>query len=116
MRHFSERVRKEIPNWPQMTVRDRPVNKNYDSEVGNQLGFRVDKWGVAGRYFYSLTIVTMKNSKGKIIWQKAFSYHSSTYKRGRNLEEFLADNGALLKEEIAFAAGLSASDFINHLK
>lgn len=116
MKHFSERVRKEIPNWSQMTIRDQPVNKNYESEVGNQMEFRVDKWGVAGRYFYSLTIVTMKSANGKIIWQKAFSYHSSTYKRGRKLEEFLADNGKLLKEEIVFAADLTVSDFINYLK
>ena len=115
MKHFSERVEKEIPNWPNMTIRDRPVNGNYKSGDGNQLEFRVDKWGVAGRYFYSLTIGTLKNPNGKIIWQKAFSYHSSTYKRGRVLEEFLADNGKLLKEEIAFAADLSVSDFIDHL-
>ncbi len=116
MKHFSERVIKEIPNWPQMVIRNQPVKKNYKSEVGNQLKFRVDKWGVAGRYFYALTFVTMKSTNGKIIWQKKFPYHSSTYKRGKKLEEFLADNGKLLKEEIAYAADLTVSDFINQLR
>jgi hypothetical protein len=116
MMHFSERVGQEISNWPQMIIIDQPVNKGYKSADGNQLEFAVDKWGVAGRYFYSLTIVTMKSSDGQILWKKAFSYHSSTYGRGMALEEFLADNGKLLKEEVAFAADLTVTDFINHLK
>lgn len=116
MKHFSERVRKEIPNWPEMTIRDQPVNKNYESEVGNTLEFRVHQWGIANRYFNSLTIVTLKNSNSKILWRKNSYYHSSMYKRGRKLEEFLADNGKLLKEEIAFAANTTVSDFINHIK
>ena len=116
MMHFSERAGQEISNWPQMVIMDQPVNKGYESADGNQLEFGVDKWGVAGRYFYSLTIVTMKNSEGQILWKKAFSYHSSTYGRGMAFEEFLANNGKLLKEEVAFAADLTVSDFINHLK
>lgn len=116
MKLFSERAGKEIPDWPKTSIREEPVGRRYKSGTGHHIEFTVDKWGVAGKYFYALTIATMKNSKGRRVWAKKFSYHSSSYRRGMKLKQYMAEDGKLLKEEIAHAADLTVAHFIKSLK
>jgi len=69
-----------------------------------------------GNGFLSKTMVTMKDSQGEVLWQKSFTYVSKDFERDKGIDEFEADDGKLLREEIEFAADKTAADFIQHLK
>lgn len=119
MDKFVARAGKEIPNWPAMDIEKEPVNAEYSYKAGNILEFKLDNPCLtfeSGGCFYSITTVVLKNMNGNVLWKRSFGYLSKEYGRQRKLEEFEADNGKLLKEEMDFAAEETASNFIKHFK
>lgn len=120
MDKFVARAEKEILNWPAMDIEQKPLDSEYSHKSGNTLEFKLpynpyltfEKGGCFG----SVTTVTLKNTNGNILWKKTFAYLSKTYDRQRKIEEFEADSGKLLKEEMNFAAEETVSDFIKHFK
>jgi len=157
MKKFTQKVRKEIPQWPMMVIENKPVKAGALSDfptaevigisyttahravsatpvaegstsitkAGVLLDFSVAIWGMdyAGKVtpglaegFLSITNVKMVDNKGEMLWEKEFIYKSQEFGRGRELEEFKAEDGKLLKDEIEFAAEKTASAFIEHLK
>ena len=58
----------------------------------------------------------MIDSGGNLLWEKSFTYTSRKFNRNSNLDEFEADNGKSLKDEIKFAVEQTVSDFIGHFK
>ncbi|MFH1349034.1 MAG: hypothetical protein ABIH58_05375, partial [Patescibacteria group bacterium] len=116
MRKFVDRTPQEIPNWPAMNVEEQPSREEY-STSGTLLEFRVtlfDLNDVNG--LTSNIITTMKDSEGNVLWKKGFLYYSRKFERKRSIDEFQAENGKLLKEEMEFAADKTVSDFIEHFK
>lgn len=120
MDKFVVRVGKEIPSWPVMDVEKEPVNAEYSHKAGSILEFKhaynpyltFEKGGCFG----GVTTVMLKNANGNVLWKKTFAYLSNWYDRQKKLEEFEADNGKLLKEEMDFAAEETVSNFIKHFK
>ncbi len=117
MTKFVERVSKEIPNWPPMTVEEQPIGGDYTFTSGTLLEFEVTDltlhW-ITG--FEARVNATMKNSEDDVLWRKSFGYRSRDFDRQRSIDEFKADNAKLLKEEMKFAADKTVSDFIEHFK
>jgi hypothetical protein len=62
------------------------------------------------------TIITLKDMQENIIWEKGFLYDSALFGRPTNEKALKADQCKLLKEEYAFAAEKTVTDFINHFK
>lgn len=121
MKKFTQSVRKEIPQWPMMIIKKSPIDQNYSHESGILLEFRVIDWGVRyeGMYaptegFFTTTNVKMVDHEGKVLWERTFRYESEEFARSLTLEEFEANNGKLLKEEIEFAAERTVTDFIEY--
>ena len=122
MNRFVEKMNQEASKWPLLAVRSEPVGEDY-AEPCTLIEFKVKRLAYGyldfvrggGNGFLSKTIVTMKDPNGEILWQKSFTYLSKDFKRDKNIDEFEADDGKLLKEEMEFAAEKTVSDFIAHL-
>lgn len=118
-KRFVDQAVKEIPNWPTMDVQERPLTNDY-AEKSAVLEFKVNRIAIGnlgGDGLTSVTIATMKDSNGEVIWEKSFRYSSNDFARGgRSSDDFLADDKKLLKEEMEFAADKTVFDFIAHFK
>ena len=117
MSKFVERAGKEIPNWPTVTVMNNPISTDF-AETSSLLIFHVKN---NFRFHYdaglmSDIVATMKDSNGKVLWSKDFSYVSYNYKRDKSLKNLEADNYKLFKEEIVFASEKTVEDFIGNFK
>jgi hypothetical protein len=66
--------------------------------------------------FRATTLVKMKDLKGNVLWEKSFTYKGSNFKRIHSVEDFKAEDGFILQEEMEFAADTTASDFIRHFE
>lgn len=122
MNKFTDRMDRETSDWPALNVEPEPVREDY-AESCTLIEFKVKRLAYGyldfvrggGNGFLSKTVVTMKDSNGEVLWQKSFTYLSKDFKRDKDITEFEADDGKLLKEEIEFAAEKTVSDFISHL-
>ncbi len=108
-------------------VPDAPAVKEFSSitKAGVLLAFSVQVWGLSyagggkagdANGFLSITTVKMVDNTGEVLWEKEFTYKSEEFGRGQKLEEFDAENGKLLKEEIEYAAEKTVSAFFQHFK
>ncbi len=123
MDKFVQRLTKEKLDWPALTVLEKPVEKDY-ADSCTLIEFKVKRIaygyldfirGGGGNGLLCKTVVTMKDPNGEVIWQKSYTYLSKDFNRDKDIDEFEADNGKLLKEEMEFAAEKTVSDFISHL-
>jgi len=123
MDKFTRRLNNEIPNWPTLTIVDRPLKEDF-AEPCTSIEIRVKRLAYGyldfirggGNGFLSKTVITMKDPEGDVLWQKTFTYLSKDFNRDRDIDELEADDGRLLREELEFAAEKTASEFIKHLK
>ncbi len=116
MDKFVERASKEIPNWPTTTFEEQPIGEDYSYKSGTLLTFRASGLLDFGAGLLTQVYATMTDSKGNVLWKKAFLYKSSDFDRKKSIDEYEADNFKLLKEELEFAADKTVSDFIEHFK
>lgn len=117
MKEFVEKIGTELPNWPAMKIENQPVSKDYAHPLKTLLDFEVSMLKLMSIHgLISTTSVTLKDSNDNILWQKNFTYISRDFGRDKSIDEFEADNGILLKEEMMFAANKTVSDFIRHFK
>lgn len=134
MNKFLEGVNRSMPAWRSLTAVNEPLKEEFNEQStviefdvkrlaygsidltrgGVILERGLDK-GVIVDGFLSKTIVTMKDPKGEVLWQKSYLYLSKDYGREKSLDQLEADNCTLLKEELMFAAEQTAQDFISHL-
>lgn len=123
MDKFVERLKKEVSDWPALTIEKKPVGEDF-AESCYLIEFKVNRLAYGyldivrggGNGFFSNTVVTMKDPVGDVLWQKSFTYQSKDFERDKNIDDFEADDGKLLREEIEFAAEKTVSEFIKHLK
>lgn len=119
MQKFVEQLGKRQAIWSKLIIEDKPAIEGH-IETETLLEFRVQRLAYgyldfingAGHGFLSKTVVTMKEPRGKILWQKSFTYSSKDFDRGREIDAFEADDGKLLKEELAFAIEKTVAAFI----
>lgn len=120
MNQFVERVSNEIPNWPEMTIEDKPVKWNYVYESGYLLivrftHIRLTSYGKL-KGLSTTTSIHMKSPDGNLLDGHTFIYDPSEFDRNRDLEELEENNCELLKEDFKFAAEKTVSDFIEYFK
>ncbi|GAB4410364.1 MAG: hypothetical protein OHK0032_06140 [Thermodesulfovibrionales bacterium] len=123
MDKFARRLKRERPDWPVLTVVEKPLKEEF-TEPCTLIEIRVKRLAYGyldfirggGNGFLSKTVITMKDPEGDVLWQKSFTYLSKDFNRDRDVDEFEADDGKLLKEELEFAAEKTVSEFFKHLK
>jgi hypothetical protein len=134
MEKFMEGVSQAVPSCPELTAVTEPLKEEFngpstviefdvkrlaygsvDLTRGGIIFERGLDRGVIADGFLSKTVVTMRDPKGEVLWQKGYVYLSKDHDRGMSLEELEADNFCLLKEEMVFAAEQTVQDFIGHL-
>jgi hypothetical protein len=124
---FVARAPKEIPNWPAMTIEDKPLDDYYTDRGGNNnyvtdknfcvLEIKVDEIKIEKNSGLSIqTTVKMKDKDNNVIWEKGYVYDPNKFSRGKNYESLKADNYKLLKEEYNYASEMTVTDFIIHFK
>ena len=135
MDKFVDGISKNVPDCPHLSPLMEPVKTEFkgDSSVieldvkrlayGSidltRGGIAMDRGlgkGVIADGFLSKTVVTMKNRKGEIIWQKDYVYLSKDHDRARTLEDLESNGYSHLKEEMTFAAAQTAQEFVNDLR
>ena len=114
MEKFIDRAGREIPHWPVMTIEKEPIGFGYKFEAGALLVFKVLKLSIdPGKMeFSSITSVMIKDINGNVLWEKFFTYKGGQFERRRSLDDFKADNGAFIEEEMEFAAEATVADFL----
>jgi hypothetical protein len=116
MNKFVDRVTTEVRAWPEMEVRPKPVERDYDYEDGWLLVIEVkDVRLCQGKGLSTMTTAEMKDPNDTLLWRKTFTYKAKEFARCCDLEELEANQGKLLREEVKFAVDKTVSAFIEHL-
>jgi len=114
---FAERAKVEIPGWPAMFVEKKPVNEVLNDKDNFTLQFKIDSTEIEKSYgLHFVSIATMKDKEGNIVWEKGYLYESKNFDRETDYDILQKDNNKKLKEEIVFAADQTVKDFIEHFK
>lgn len=134
MDRFVQEITVTHSDWPILTIVPEPISEEI-SEHSTIIEFNVNRIaygsidltrggiileqgfekGFVSDGFLSKTTVTMKDSEGEVIWQKCFIYLSKDFGHEMTLDELEANDYALLRQEMAFAAEKTTQDFISHL-
>jgi len=115
MAKMMRRLPQEVPQWPTMVAEDKPVAADY-TYSGPLLTFLSGLSFATYEGLNAATDVKLTDANGTVRWQTSVGYNSREFKRDREVEQFEADNGRLLKEEWEFAAETIATRLIRHLK
>lgn len=120
MKKFTEKISKDIPDWPQMIIEEKPVERGY-TPAGPILALQTFFIQVSdGGYCHGLCAfadIAMKDSNNNVLWYKRFSYRSKDFAREpQSFDDFEKEEGKLLKEEMNFAAETTVLRFIEHFK
>jgi len=113
---FSERAKKEIPQWPAMSIAQEPVKDDYLNDKSAYIveikieDIRIE---MNSGVVIESTIV-MKDRSNNTIWEKGYQYDAFYFQRLNNYDTLMRDNCKCLKEEFEFAAEKTVSDFIAH--
>ncbi len=117
LKRFSERVADEVPDWPKMEVDNQPVDKKFKYRDGTLIEFDVVvldvKWPVG---LVTEVVGTMKDSRGRILWQKNYFFTDHKREWGWPLGDYFVFNGEYLRKELLRVADLTVTDFITHFK
>jgi len=122
---FASQINDEFPNWTDIYIETKPVEmpakmqegEQYKYKDGHLLTLYIDSAGLAwDSGFFATVRAHMVNSDGKIIYHAFTFYRTSNYGDYRTREEYLADGGKLLIEEMQIAADRISKDVIKHLK
>jgi len=117
MRRFVERAGKEIPNWPEMVVEAKPVIKGYTYKDGHTILIDLSHvWVTFGVGLHMEGWITMNNPAGDIIYKRLFYYRSKDFNLTKSIDEYLADNCKLLREEMPIAADYNAKDLVKYIR
>lgn len=126
MKKFIERAAKELPGLPAMAVRMEPVEQTPVYDSGAFFEFSVDQVLIAEGSneeggFGAVVTAALRDFRNNLLWQRRVDYALSLdtktrASRGKPMKQFEADNGKLLKEEMAYAAESLVSNFIAHFK
>lgn len=108
---FVEKLRENIPGPPELQVLENPVDDEYKAPDSAHLitvhvvMVEIDESnGLSAR-----TIGKMISPRGSVIWEKIYDYKTTDFSGQYSLKELEADNGSLLKQEIARAAEKTVS-------
>ncbi len=115
---FVERLEQEFPDLPKPVVQETPikVQAKLDNSTSHVLVLWVYDIQLYDSGLQTKTNAKMIGPKQQVIWQGSYTYDSTDFPKPHSASELAADNGKLLREELAFAAEKTVSDLIEHLK
>ena len=117
MRRFVEHGRIEMHNWPEMVMEENPVKKGYAYKGSHVILIELTHvWVTFGVGLHMEGWVTMNNPAGEMIYRSLFYYRSKDFNLRKSIDEYLADNCKLLKEELPIAADYNAKDIVKHIR
>jgi hypothetical protein len=116
LQSITQRVAKEVQDWPIMSIVEQPVDENY-APTKPTLFVRTNEIVLSDTLgFHEATTIELAGREREKIWRKLVQYNSRKYDRMRTLDEFKADDNKLLKEEMRFAADKMVYAFIEDLR
>jgi hypothetical protein len=114
VRKFAEKARKDIKGWPETKILDGPVPKSKEFDGPSALFSFGTIMLTADDYLYAEAFLTMKDSEGRVICDKFGRFNGYQAKRTqRSPDQYIDNDGELLREEIEYAADYLAADFVN---
>jgi hypothetical protein len=116
---FSDKISKEIPDWPTMVREDRPLTGRRESSGWN---IEIDPVFVtldisACRALCIETLLRIKDPENEIRWGIFFRYNSRDYfYYNRTIKDYQADDGRLFREELIYSAQKTSDYFVDAIK
>jgi len=117
-KRFIERAASEIPNWPgdQLKVIEVPIGSEEQIEAPSMLEFKAGWMFNSWRIIADADVELRARPQGDPIWRKMVRYNGSDYGRSHSWDEFRAEDGKLLKEEMEFAIDTIVSAMLKHFR
>jgi hypothetical protein len=116
-RKFTDRVRGEVPGWPETTLREIPVHGHFDSNGHDLMDFKITEIGVSSlRGFILRVSVSIKKSAGDNVYSRRIYYRAASLDRKHTLDDYFADDCKILMEEFSFSMDYIVSELIKSLK
>jgi hypothetical protein len=116
-RKFTDRVRGEVPGWPETTLKEAPVHGHFDSQGHNLMEFKITEIGVSSlRGFIMKANVSIKKSAGDIIYSRHIYYRGASLDRKHTLDAYFANDCKILMEEFRFSTDYIVTELIKSLK
>jgi hypothetical protein len=115
-REFAEKLPKDLPGWPEITVQADAINYDYTDPSACLLTLKSSVVVSDGDGVRAYTVGQLVNSAQNILWSRGVSYKSSDLNRPCKTDELEADNGKLLQEEVAFAVEKTVTELVEDLK
>jgi len=120
VRAFVARAPEQMPKWPRMSVRETPVEPVYSAKETYVLLFQpTTVWLYIFGSLKGLNtgaMATLMAPDGEVMWRHQAFYSQMREKRGQDVEALEANSCKLLKEEMQYAAGFMANDFIANIR
>ncbi len=114
--NFVDSVQKDFPEWPKPVVKEEPVGDESYKCDGYAIVLSVNEVTLdattASAVLRSWAVARMNDPDGNVVWEKEVMYKSQS----RSLEQFVADDGKCLKDELNLSAEKITADLIHHLK
>ena len=116
-RKFTDRVRGEVPGWPETTLKEIPVHGHFDSQGHNLMEFKITEIGVSSlRGFIVKANVSIKKSAGDKVYSRHIYYRGASLDRKHTLDAYFANDCKILMEEFSFSTDYIVTELIKSLK
>lgn len=115
-RKFIDRVRGEVPGWPETTLKELPVHGHIDSQDRNLMEFKITEIGVSSlRGFIMKANVSVMKSGDKV-YSRHIYYRGASLNRKHSLDAYFANDCEILMEEFRFSTDYIITELIKSLK
>ncbi len=116
LKNFASQAKNEISTWSDLHVVATPVAEGYNINDGNLLIFNVTEFRLHMRGLGIGANVQMFDKDKNTIFKHRIWYGTFQYGDYKSQDEYLADNGKLLIEEMNIAAGRIGKEIVAQLK
>jgi hypothetical protein len=107
-RKFTDRVRGEVPGWPETILKEIPVHGHFESQGHNLMEFKITEIGVSSlRGFIMKANVEIKKSAGVKVYSRHIYYRGASLDRKHTLDAYFANDCKILMEEFSFSTDYS---------
>jgi hypothetical protein len=115
-RKFADRVKGEVPGWPETTLKEMPVHGHFDHQGHNLIEFKVTEIGVSSlRGFIMKANVSIRKSTGDKVYSRHISYQGASLGRKHTLDDYFANDCKILMEEFSFSTDYIVTELIKSL-
>jgi hypothetical protein len=114
---FTDRVRGEVPGWPETTLKEIPVHGYFDSQGHNLMEFNIMEIGISShRGLIVKANVSIKKSGNDKVYSQRIYYQGASLHRKNTLDAYFANDCKILMEEFSFSTDYIVTELIKSLK